>query len=208
MALDGTPSSVWAPPDTKARIGPNAVLQLLNVLEEEGGPQLAAHVLALAGVFELPPDTGMIDERPVARLHQALRRDRPEDAPKLAWAAGEATANYIIAHRIPRPVTWLLRVLPASLGARLLSRAIAKHAWTFAGSGQFRVVSTAPVVFEIVDNPVVRGEEAHAPLCFWHVAVFETLFRRLVAPGYCAGETACCAAGSAACRFELQRHPG
>lgn len=205
MPLDSQAENVWAPPDTQARIGPNAVLQLLAVLEEEGGPRLAAHVLALAGMFDLPPETGMIDERPVARVHQALRRDRPEAAPRLAWAAGEATANYIIANRIPKPVLWLLKVLPPAAAARLLTRAIARHSWTFAGSGVFRVASTSPFTFEILDNPVVRGEHAQTPICFWHIAVFETLFRRLVAPDYVARETRCCACGDAACRFELTR---
>lgn len=205
MPLDTVSENVWAPPDAQALIGPNAVLQLLNVLEEEGGPRLAAHILALGGMFDLPQETGMIDERPVARIHQALRRDMPERAPRLAWAAGEATANYIIANRIPAPVRLLLQVLPPKPAARLLSRAIAKHAWTFAGSGVFRVVSTHPFTFEILDNPVVRGEHARKPICFWHTAVFETLFRRLVAPDFTARETQCCACGDEACRFELTR---
>jgi divinyl protochlorophyllide a 8-vinyl-reductase len=44
-----------------------------------------------------------------------------------------------------------------------LGKAIARHAWTFAGSGRFRVV--APLVFEIADNPIVRGEVSDVPLC-------------------------------------------
>lgn len=206
MPLDTKLGDTWVPPDTTARIGPNAVHQLLSVLEEEGGPHLAAHMLALAGMFDAPPESGMIDERPVARLHQALRRDRPKDAPRLAWAAGEATANYIIANRIPTPVRWLLQILPTRPAAALLIRSITKHAWTFAGSGGFRVVSGDPIVFEITDNPVVRGEHARAPICFWHVAVFETLFRRLVAPDYAARETTCCACGDTACGIALVRN--
>lgn len=207
MPLDSAAGAVWRPPDAGALIGPNAVLQLLTVLEEEGGPRLAAHILALGGMFELPPDDGMIDERPVARIHQALRRDMPDRAPRIAWAAGEATANYIIANRIPAPVRLLLRALPPGPSARLLTRAITRHAWTFAGSGRFRVVSHHPFTFEIADNPVVRGEHARKPICFWHTAVFETLFRRLVAPDYIARETRCCACGGASCRFELTRSP-
>ncbi|WP_425091259.1 bacteriochlorophyll 4-vinyl reductase [Tropicimonas sp. S265A] len=207
MPLDGGSDQVWAPPDTTARIGPNAVLQLLTVLEEEGGPTLAAHILALAGIFDLPPETGMIDERPVARIHQALRRDMPNRAPRLAWAAGEATANYIIANRIPRFARLVLRALPPGPSSRMLTKAIRKNAWTFMGSGDFRVLSTRPLVFEIENNPVVRGEHAEAPICFWHMAVFETLFRRLVAPDYTARETRCCACGALACRFELTRIP-
>lgn len=205
MPLDSLSENIWAPPDARALIGPNAVLQLLTVLEEEGGPRLAAHILAQGGMFEMPPQTGMIDERPVARIHQALRRDMPDLAPRLAWAAGEATANYIIANRIPAPVRWLLRALPPKPAARMLTKAIRKHAWTFIGSGNFRIVSTHPFTFEIVDNPVVRGEHAKKPICFWHTAVFETLFRRLVASDFTARETRCCACGDEACRFELTR---
>ncbi|MEM9392863.1 MAG: bacteriochlorophyll 4-vinyl reductase [Pseudomonadota bacterium] len=205
MPLDSVSDDPWAPTDTQARIGPNSVLQLLKVLEEEGGPRLAAHVLAMGGMFVLPPETGMIDERPVARIHRALRQDMPDRAPRLAWAAGEATADYIIANRIPVPVRWVLRVLPPALSAGVLTRAICKHAWTFAGSGRFLVVSQHPLTFEIVDNPIVRGETATCPICFWHTAVFEALFRRLVAPDYTAREIRCCACGDAACRFELTR---
>ncbi|MEL7258851.1 MAG: hypothetical protein AAFN80_13550, partial [Pseudomonadota bacterium] len=55
-----------------------------------------------------------------------------------------------------------------------------KHAWTFAGSGQFECVS--PWTYRIEDNPVVRGEISQAPLCTWHAAVFEHLYQVLVHP--------------------------
>jgi divinyl protochlorophyllide a 8-vinyl-reductase len=84
-----------------------------------------------------------------------------------------------------------------------LGKAIARHAWTFAGSGRFRVV--APLVFEIADNPIVRGEVSDVPLCHWHRAVFETLFRALVDDRLRCAEVACCATGNAACRFVLAR---
>jgi bacteriochlorophyll 4-vinyl reductase len=38
------------------------------------------------------------------------------------------------------------------------------------------------VVFEIADNPVVRGEHSETPLCHWHAAVFERLFSALCGP--------------------------
>jgi len=123
----------------------------------------------------------------------------------MARAAGRRTGDYIRIHRIPRRAQALLRVLPARLSARLLARAIARHAWTFAGSGRFRVASRAPLVFEIADNPLVCGEHAAAPVCHWHAAVFARLYTRLVARDYTCVETACCATGAPACRFALTR---
>jgi bacteriochlorophyll 4-vinyl reductase len=129
-----------------------------------------------------------MDEAPAARLHQALRAEMPEVAPMLAREAGWRTGDYILAHRIPKPAQRLLRLMPARLAAPILARAVKNlrgvgavpgglaHAWTFCGSGEFRLVSTWPVVFEIADNPVVRGEHSETPLCHWHAAVFERLF--------------------------------
>jgi divinyl protochlorophyllide a 8-vinyl-reductase len=191
-----------------AGIGPNAILQLVPVLEDAAGRDVAAHVLAMAGVFELPdPAAGLIDEAPAARLHQAMRLELPEVAPMLAREAGWRTGDYILAHRIPKGAQRLLRVLPARLAVPILSRAIAKHAWTFCGSGVFRLVSTWPAVFEIADNPVVRGERSDVPLCHWHAAVFERLFSALCGPRWRVVETECCAQGHGACRFELVRAP-
>ena len=47
------------------------------------------------------------------------------------------TGDYLLAHRIPKPVQALLKRLPAPLAARVLLAAITRHAWTFAGSGRF-----------------------------------------------------------------------
>lgn len=189
-----------------ARIGPNAILQLVPVLEEAAGRDVAAHVMAMAGVFELPdPAAGLIDEAPAARLHQAMRLELPEVAPMLAREAGLRTGDYILANRIPQPVQAVLKRLPARLSAPILSKAIAKHAWTFCGSGAFRLVSSWPPVFEIADNPVVRGEVSDVVLCHWHAAVFERLFTAICGPRWRAVETACCAQGAHACRFVLAR---
>lgn len=193
------------PPAGRApgRIGPNAVLQLLPLLEEVGGAGFRDRMLEEAGLSGPPSDAGLMDEGPAAALHQALRRHLPGQAAAIAAAAGSRTADYILAHRIPAAAQTLLRGLPAWAGAPLLSKAIARNAWTFAGSGRFRVAG--PLVFEIAQNPIVGGEVAAAPLCHWHAAVFERLFRTLVDDRLRAVETACCACGDAACRFELSR---
>jgi divinyl protochlorophyllide a 8-vinyl-reductase len=193
-------------PAAEGRIGPNAVLQLIPVLRDEAGEAVTAKLLARAGVVELPdPEAGLMEEAPAARLHQALRAELPDAAPRLARAAGLATGDYILAHRIPKKAQALLRLMPGRLSAPILARAVAKHAWTFCGSGAFRLVSTWPAVFEIADNPVVRGERSETTLCHWHAAVFERLFTELCGRDWRCTEVVCCAQGASACRFEMTR---
>ena len=190
----------------RGRIGPNAILQFVPVLEAAAGVEETARLLALAGIGVLPdPDAGLIEEGPAARLHQMVRQAHPQDAARLAGEAGRRTGDYILAHRIPKPAQAVLRRLPARLSAPILARAIAKHAWTFCGSGEFRLAASWPPRFEIVDNPVVRGEVSEVALCHWHGAVFARLFDRLCGPGWQAVETTCCAQGARACRFEMRR---
>jgi divinyl protochlorophyllide a 8-vinyl-reductase len=187
-----------------ARIGPNAVLQHLPVLDAAIGPRLRAALLIRAEVAEPPPDAGTLPEDQVARLHQAVRLYLPDRAAIIQRVAGQGTGDYILAHRIPGAAQRLIRALPAPLGARLLSAAIARHAWTFAGSGHFRIASRRPLIFEIAQNPLAAAGRG-GPVCEWHAAVFERLFSALVWPRVRVEETACCAAGAPACRFVL--HP-
>lgn len=188
--------------DHAARIGPNALLQLVPVLDRVLGVAERAALFARADVPVPPPDAGMWPEAEVARLHRAVVQARPDLAPGLMRAAGLGTADYILANRIPRAARALIRALPAPLGARLLTAAIAKHSWTFAGSGRFAVARTRPLTVEIAANPLACGAR-DAPSCHWHAAVFERLYGTLVWPSVQVRETACCACGDAACRFEI-----
>lgn len=187
-----------------ARIGPNSVLQLVPLLDEILGSGERERLLRLSGLESLPGDDGLMDERPAAALHQALRAEHPGVAPMMTRQAGERTGDYIIRHRIPVAAMQVLTRLPPWLSAPLLARVIEKHAWTFAGSGQFRIVRRLPLEFELRDNPVVRGEHADAPICHWHAAVFERLFSRIVDPDLRCVETQCCASGADSCRFEIR----
>lgn len=187
----------------EARIGPNAILQLVDVLERRGLGDLCARVLNRAGVARPPPDASMLPQEDCAAVHRALRQLRPDEADPILRAAGLATGDYILAHRIPRPAQVVLRLLPGRVAAPLLSTAIARHAWTFAGTGRFEVVGRRPLVFSVHDNPLIAGWQADRPQCIWHAAVFERLFSRLVWPGVTVRETACCACGDPACRFEV-----
>jgi divinyl protochlorophyllide a 8-vinyl-reductase len=159
-------------PEADARIGPNAILQLLPGLDRRLGRAWRDRLLA--GI-DLPSEgAGMWPEAACRAAHRAVWQGLP-DAPQVLAEAGQGTADYILAHRIPGPAKALIRALPAPLGARLLTAAIARHAWTFAGSGRFRVLSQAPLVFEIADNPLAFGGH-------WHAAVFRRLYRALVWP--------------------------
>ncbi|PUB17412.1 divinyl protochlorophyllide a 8-vinyl-reductase [Yoonia sediminilitoris] len=144
----------------------------------------------------------MIPEADAARLHRQLRHEEPEMAPVLAAYAGFETANYILAHRIPKPAQWVLKALPKAAAASLLSQAIARHAWTFVGSGRLHV--TDPWTFEIEDNPLIRGETSSQCLCDWHVGVFRQLYQTLVSSDCICAETRCGAQEKGnRCRFEL-----
>lgn len=189
-------------PQDRARIGPNAILQHLPVLDAAIGERLRVALLYQAGVREPPPDAGMLPQDEVARLHHAVRLFLPDRAPEIQRAAGLATGDYILAHRIPRVAQQLIRALPVRLGARLLTMAIAKHAWTFAGSGQFRVLGHAPLRVEIRDNPLAQHHDDH-PICEWHAAVFERLFGALVWPDVDVTEEACTAMGDPSCIFRI-----
>ncbi|TCP62361.1 divinyl protochlorophyllide a 8-vinyl-reductase [Rhodovulum bhavnagarense] len=187
------------------RIGPNAVLQLLPVLEAAGGAALRDDLMQAAGLNEPPSDAGLMDEGPAAAMHRALRARLPGRAPDLLREAGARTGDYILAHRIPALAQRVLKLLPSAMAAPILAKAIEKNSWTFAGSGAFRVVSTRPLVFELTDNPLIRGESAPHPICGWHEAVFDRLFQTLVDKRLRTRETCCTASGGGLCRFEIGR---
>lgn len=184
--------------DAQGRIGPNAILQMIPVLDDVMGAAARRQMLARLGVA-VPSGDRMIPEAPAALLHREVRRCCGGRAAGIAARAGRGTAEYILAHRIPEPAQALLRALPAGLSARLLSRAIAANAWTFAGSGRFE--ARTPWHFVMHDNPVIHGETADRPICHWHAAVFETLYRRLVTPEVLCRETQCQANGARECHF-------
>jgi divinyl protochlorophyllide a 8-vinyl-reductase len=162
--------------DTGARIGPNAILQLLPVLDDFLGR--AGRDRLLLGIDLPPPEAGMWPESACRAAHLAVWQGCGDQAGVILSRAGQGTADYILAHRIPDPAKALIRSLPAALGARLLTAAIARHAWTFTGSGRFRVTSRRPLTIEVADNPLA----CPGHLCQWHAAVFTGLYRTLVWP--------------------------
>jgi divinyl protochlorophyllide a 8-vinyl-reductase len=147
----------------------------------------------------------MVDEVDVTRLHCVLRAELGGAlAGEVAHKAGVRTADYLLAHRIPRPVQTLLKLLPAGLAARVLLKAICRHAWTFSGSGAFTATAGQPVVLTIRNNPLCKGVTSDTPACSFYAATFEHLFRVLVHPDARVLETDCEACGGDACRFEIR----
>lgn len=193
------------PAASDARIGPNAILQTLAVLDRYEGRATRDLVMELAGVAVPPPDAGMLPEGDCAAVHRALRRALPDRADGLLRLSGLATGDYILRHRIPRAVQVVLRLLPGPVAARILAKAITRHSWTFAGSGSFRVAGWKLLTFEVRHNPLIVGEAAKTPMCHWHAAVFERLFSRLIWRSVVVAEVECEASGGRACRFEV--HP-
>lgn len=212
-------------PGSEGRIGPNAVTRLAEALDELYGPATTDTVFGAAGLLryrQAPPST-MVDEAVVTALHAALHGTlAPQDAKAVSRRAGELTGDYLLANRIPPPVRALLRVLPASWAARLLVRAMASHAWTFAGSGAFSAgaafgrsgpAANAPLEaaagrprlqLAVGNCPLCRGAGAPAPVCDYFAATFERLFRSLVSRSARVREISCQATGASACRFEVR----
>lgn len=188
-------------------IGPNAVLRVAEVLQAPAWSGSCAAVFARAGLaaYLASPPRSMVPEHEVRRLHQALRAELGEAAARtVAAEAGRRTADYLLAHRIPRPVQALLVRLPAPWAARVLLAAIRRHAWTFAGSGRFSARAGHPLELRIEGNPMCVGLQSAAPSCAFYAATFERLFSLLVHPRARVVETACESMGASACRFEVR----
>ncbi|WP_198369324.1 bacteriochlorophyll 4-vinyl reductase [Roseomonas rosulenta] len=188
------------------RIGPNAVTRLAESLDALRGHAETIAVFAGAGLRDrlAEPPERMVDEAEVIALHAALRARLPDQAAAIATDAGRRTADYLIAHRIPRVIRLVLPRLPARIAARILLAAIGRHAWTFAGSGRFSVLHGRGARFAIAGGPLARGVQAPAPVCDYYAATFEGLFRALVHPMARVKETACEACGAPACMFEVR----
>ncbi|MBU1188227.1 MAG: bacteriochlorophyll 4-vinyl reductase [Gammaproteobacteria bacterium] len=194
-----------------ALIGPNAITQLQRVLQQQLGWSDTQRIFAAAGLahhLQQAPES-MVDEREVARLHRQVRRHCvPWQAREIMRLAGDRTGAYILANRIPKPVVWLLRHMPAAWSVPVLMRAIRRHAWTFVGSGDFRMGrqhgTSQLIIAAIRANPVVALDTADQPICHWHAAVFQRLFRELITDATTVSETRCCAAGDELCEFRIQ----
>jgi divinyl protochlorophyllide a 8-vinyl-reductase len=182
------------------RIGPNAVTQTGQALFAFYGPGTARLFFEAAGLgryIDAPPTT-MIDQREPMALFAAVQAMLPPaEADRVLAEAGCRTGHYILENRIPPIFRRLLPKLPTGLSSRLLVSAIARHAWTFAGSGRFEGRVTGwkrPVVtLSIAANPLAT------PGCPWHGAVFNHLFGCLCGDVTTVRHSQCCARGDSYC---------
>lgn len=202
--VDDTPSPA---PHGDARIGPNALTRVAEVLCAQFGPARAVEIFSDAGllhrVHEAPQD--MVPQSEVTRLHGVLRRAFGEEqARAIGREAGARTADYLLANRIPRVVQALLRTQPSRIAARGLSAAISRNAWTFAGSGRFTAHPGRPTVLSVAGCPICRDAVSDAPLCDYYAGTFERLFCGIVDRRMRVVETACEARGDPACVFEIR----
>ncbi len=196
-----TADATAAPFAGTACVGPNAVTQLRDAIQRRCGAKTRHHFFRVAGcekweniaLDRMIPET--IPGALFSSLHLFFRADVADD---LAAEAGLGTADYVMANRIPKPARLLLGLLPAPLAARLLLKAIEKHAWTFAGSGRCRVIPGRPAVIKIADNPLKM------PGCVWHVAVFRRLFQTFVSPAAAVQQGHTLQDGTHICRFEIE----
>ena len=159
--FEGRAHAARPSPRERAVVGPNAAIQLIGALRLATDPDAVRRILATAGVSEwgatLPE--AMIDERLAAALHRATRETLdPDRARPVLTEAGARTGDYILANRIPAAARVVLKASPAWIASRLLSRAIAAHAWTFAGSGRFACSRAGGLAFEIAGQPVLRRD--------------------------------------------------
>ncbi len=189
-----------------ALIGPNAVLQTVAAMQQVLGQGASRAILDDAQITALPSGAHMIPEVHALRLHRWLALHAPLACLDIAAEAGARTADYIIAHRIPKPAAWLLRRLPAWAAAPLLMAAIRKHAWTFIGAGTFTTRGAWAFTIDrsTAGDPVLPPES----LFHWYAAVFTRLYQNMVAADCICRIVPARAASADARRYSITRDDG
>jgi divinyl protochlorophyllide a 8-vinyl-reductase len=188
-------------------IGPNAITQMAAALSAGCGASLRRDIFEDAGLarYLCAPPTHMIPEDDVARLHRAaIDRLGEAKAAEVSREAGRRTGDYLLANRIPTFVQGALKNLPRPLAARILVAAIARHAWTFSGSGEFSYDFAPHLRLRIAGSPICEGLRTETPACTYFAATFERVFAKMLGPSLSLTETECAATGAAACVFEVR----
>lgn len=191
----------------QALIGPNAIIQMVEALRVHWGrPRTQLLLLGLGlEAYDAAAPKHMVPQAEVVALHQGLYgMVDAHDFKAIAQDAGKRTGDYLLAKRIPALVQWLLKRLPDKLAARVLCLAIAKHAWTFAGSGVFSYAWSPGLVFCIRGNPLCAGIRSKVPVCDYYAATFERIFRVIVNDDWRVVEQSCQSTGAPACVFVFE----
>lgn len=170
-------------PASQGVIGPNIVIRTAESLTDTVGSELCAKVFGDAGLgrhLSHPPER-MVSESEVAALYRALLAVVGEErACAVALRAGHLTGNYLLAHRIPRSAQRAIACLPRRIGAALLLGAIARHAWTFAGSGRFSYAWAPGLVLRIEDSPLCADARTSAPVRQFYAGAFERVLSAML----------------------------
>ncbi len=186
-----------------ARIGPNAVLQTLAALEELEGADQRVLAARLAGI-DRERLAGMVPEAWFLALIRAVRELLPAArADAVLRLAGALTADYVAENRIPGLFRRLLGALPARVGIPLLLAAFRRHAWTFAGSGRFRVEGAYPGTLVLEACPTCRLGAAKAPAGAYYEAAFQGLLH-IVDARVRVREFRCRSLGDPSCQFAIE----
>ncbi len=191
----------------RPRIGPNTIIQVAGALRDRFGALLAEPLVRDATGYSMSAmPSAMVDEREAQALVRAVvDKVGPWLACSVLREGGHRTGDYLLANRIPRVAQWVMRLSPRRVGLSLLLRAMSANAWTFAGSGRFRVVPTrhTPIlVFE--ECAMCRDMHAERAMCDFYAGTFERLIQALVSRYASVDEVECMAQGGAACRFEIR----
>lgn len=169
-----------------AQIGPNAIIQTIDVLQHRYGTAATTTLLHHTAHPDLQAlnqslPTSMVAEdlfhTLVAKLEQALGA---ATTASVLEQSGQQTADYLLAHRIPRPFQQLVRPLPARAGLALFLAAIKQHAWTFVGSGSFAasgILSRSDPRLTLTLPPMARP-----PVAAFYAGTFSRLFQTLISP--------------------------
>lgn len=188
------------------RVGPNAIIRMAEALEALEGQEACARIFSAAGLsaYLAAPPAEMVDEHEVAALYRATWLGLPAArAALVASDAGRRTGDYLLQNRIPKAAQRVLRLLPRRLALRLLLGAIGRHAWTFAGSGEFSYEVGVEPRITIRQSPLCLNLRLAEPACFYFAATFERIFREILAPACEVREIACAAAGDLECVFRI-----
>lgn len=187
-----------------ALIGPNAIIQLANVLVDRCGRGTADALLRESTRYSLTDLPGHMipEEEPLAFAQRVMAEYGEARGTLLLRDAGARTGDYLLANRIPRVAQCLIRVLPKCPGLSILLRAMAAHAWTFAGSGRFATLRRAGTVeLSFHGCAMCRGMHGAGPVCDFYAGTFERLIRQLVSTTVRVHEVECQAHGGECCRF-------
>jgi divinyl protochlorophyllide a 8-vinyl-reductase len=192
-------------PRRKGMMGSQTVLPLVAAIERRLGQDAATRLLDEARFTQLPEPGEPVRERQVAVLHQSLRREYPDLAEAIQREAARDAVDWLMQNRIPARARLLLSGMPWGMAVWMLGRNAAQNSWTFSGSGKFSLLSTSE--FQMIDNPLIRGERSNGPVCVWHEELLQHTFRRMAHSRLSCVETSCMATGADACRFRLSMDP-